>query len=141
MGDGEAFRESRDSHEFRDFRGRRWASVALRGAHLIAVISFSASVLHAIPGDTAPHSGAAVLVTGVLVWLLDLWHHPAHLVEGAGLSMLAKLALLAWMLASPELREPLFWVVVGWSAIFSHAPSSFRNARPFKRRRGRNMQL
>ena len=129
MGNGEAFRESREFREFRDFRGRRWASVVLRGTHLIAVISFSASVLHAIPGDTAPHSGAAVLATGVLVWLLDLWHRPTHLLEGAGLSMLLKLMLVAAMIAWPAQRVPLFWLVVAWSAIFSHAPRSFRNAR------------
>jgi hypothetical protein len=48
--------------------------------------------------------------------------------------MLLKLALLGWMLAAPNLREPLFWIVVGWSAVFSHAPASFRNARLIKKR-------
>lgn len=39
--------------------------------------------------------------------------------------MLLKLALLAGMLAAPQWREALFWLVVAWSAIFSHAPSEF----------------
>lgn len=115
--------------EVRDFRGRRWLSVFLRSAHLIAVISFSAAVLHAPPVLRPGLAGGAVLITGVLVWLLDLWHKPAHLVEGAGLSMLLKLVLVAWMIFAPGLREPLFWIIVAWSAVFSHAPSSFRNAR------------
>lgn len=118
----------------RDFPGRRWLSVFLRGAHLIAVIQFSAVVLHAIPEAQAPYAGVAVLVSGVFVWLLDLWYRPSHLIEGAGLSMLLKLVLLGGMLVAPSLRAPLFWVVVGWSAVFSHAPASFRNAR-FGRKR------
>ena len=120
--------------DVRDFPGRRWLSVFLRGAHLIAVIQFSAIVLHAVPEAESPYAGIAVLVSGVLVWLLDLWYRPSHLVEGAGLSMLLKLALLAVMIAAPSLRVPLFWIIVGWSAVFSHAPSSFRNARLGKKR-------
>jgi len=119
----------------RDFPGRRWLSVFLRGAHLIAVIAFGAVLLGAPNVPLTGHAGTAVLVSGVLLWLLDLWHRPVHLAEGAGLSMLIKLALLAGMLVAPDLREPLFWAVVAWSAVFSHAPASFRNARPFS---GRN---
>ena len=117
----------------RDFSGRRWLSVFLRGAHLISVISFSASILGS---SHAPHgyAGNAVVITGVLIMLLDVWHRPSHLIEGAGLSMLLKLALLAGMLVLPELREALFWVIVGWSAFFSHAPARFRNARWMKLR-------
>ena len=118
--------------ELRDFRGRRWASVVLRGAHLIAVISFAAMLLREPPVPLPEHDGVAVLISGVLVWLLDLWHRPVHLLEGAGLSMLAKLVLVAAMIAWPEWRVPLFWIIVAWSAIFSHAPRSFRNARPGK---------
>ncbi len=118
----------------RDFPGRRWLSVVLRGVHLVAVIQFSAIVLHAVPDAQFPHAGIAVLVSGILVWLLDLWYRPSHLLEGAGLSMLLKLALLAGMIVAPSLRVPLFWIIVAWSAVFSHAPSSFRNARLGKKR-------
>ena len=120
--------------ELRDFPGRRWASVVLRGAHLIAVISFAATLLREPPVALPEYGGIAVLISGVLVWLLDLWHRPDHLTEGAGLSMLAKLVLVAAMIVWPEQRVPLFWIIVAWSAIFSHAPRSFRNARPGKLR-------
>ncbi|MBI4986608.1 MAG: hypothetical protein HZC24_15020 [Rhodocyclales bacterium] len=118
-----------ESRTRRDFRGRRWLSVFLRGAHLIAVIAFGAALLPAPAEVPSGHAGAAMLLTGLLMWLLDLWHKPYHLLEGAGLSMLAKLALVAWMVVSPDLRLPLFWLVVAWSAVFSHAPIGFRNAR------------
>lgn len=119
----------RDFPTLRDFRGRRWLSVLLRGAHLIAVIDFGAALLRVPPAPLPELAGAAVFATGALVWLLDLWHKPAHLVEGAGLSMLLKLVLVAWMILSPAVREPVFWTIVAWSAVFSHAPASFRNAR------------
>jgi hypothetical protein len=113
----------------RDFRGRRWLSVFLRGGHLVSVVNLGAVVL-GVPTSTLPsHSGLAVLLTGVLVWALDLWHKPGHLVEGAGLSMLLKLVLVVWMVLAPGLSVPLFWAIVLWSAVFSHAPASFRNAR------------
>ena len=115
--------------ELRDFPGRRWASVVLRGVHLCAVIALAADLLSSGGPPYAPHAGSMVLASGALIWLLDLWHRPTHLTEGAGLLMLAKLVLVAAMIVWPELRVPLFWIVVAWSAIFSHAPASFRNAR------------
>lgn len=118
----------------RDFRGRRWLSVVLRGLHLCAVIALGAGVLAAGCRPYAPHAGAAVLASGLLLGALDLWQRPAHLVEGAGLGLLAKLVLTGAMLAAPALREVLFWFVVLWSAVFSHAPASLRNARVFGRR-------
>ena len=118
----------------RGLRVIRWLSVVLRGVHLAAVIALGADVLNAAPQPDAPHAGAIVLASGVAIWLLDLRQHPGHLVEGAGLSLFAKLLLVAWMLAQPALRVPLFWIIVIGSAVFSHAPASFRNARPFARK-------
>ena len=127
MADGEAGRRPA-----RDFRGRRWLSVVLRSVHLASVIALGAALLNAGGPPYAPHAGAVVVASGVALWLLDLWSRPDHLVAGAGVSMLAKLALLAWLFAVPALGEPLFWLIVIWSAIFSHAPASFRNARLFR---------
>lgn len=116
-------------NKLRDFRGRRWLSVFLRSAHMVAVIAFAVVLLQAPTTPLPEHAGSAVLITGILIWLLDIWHKPGHLVEGAGLSMLFKLMLLVWMIFSPGLRVPLFWIIVVWSGVFSHAPASFRNAR------------
>ena len=113
----------------RDFRGRRWLSVFLRGVHLVAVIHLGVAVLGTAAPAQSNHGGIAVLLSGALIWALDLWSKPGHLFEGAGISMLLKLALVAWMILAPELGGPLFWLIVVWSAMFSHAPSSFRNAR------------
>ncbi|WP_263771998.1 hypothetical protein [Propionivibrio soli] len=109
--------------------GWRWSSVLARSLHLLAVVAFGALLLGATNVPLQEYVGLLVLASGVLLWAIDLRLHPAHLVEGVGVSMLFKLALLVGMLVVPSLREPLFWIVVAWSAVFSHAPGSFRNAR------------
>jgi hypothetical protein len=114
--------------------GTRWLSVVLRGVHLVTVIWLGAALLG---GNTVEHqAGVAVLVSGLLLWALDSWTKPQHLRQMAGLSMFLKLALIAAMLLLPAWRLFLFWLVVVWSAVFSHAPASFRNA-PILAQRGR----
>lgn len=110
------------------FRTLRWLNVVLRGIHLVAVIHFSASILGALPASAS--GGMAVFLSGSALWAVDLWQHPDHLRQMAGFSMMLKLALVAGMVFSPGLRLPLFWTIVVWSVIFSHAPANFRSARP-----------
>jgi hypothetical protein len=114
----------------RDFPGRRWLSVVLRGLHLVAVIWLGAALLGA-PAARDPVGAWWVFATGALLFALDLWNRPQHLRQWAGMSMLLKLALVTLMLAAPEAELLLFWLLVIWSAVFSHAPASFRNAPVF----------
>ncbi|WP_028535865.1 hypothetical protein [Paludibacterium yongneupense] len=111
----------------REFPAQRWLKVVVRGLHLVAVIQFCAGVLAQPMAE--PSGGLAVLLTGLTLWALDLWQHPDHLRQMVGLSMLIKLLLVAAMMHIPALRLPLLWLIVVWSAVFSHAPSSFRNIR------------
>ncbi len=85
--------------------------------------------------------GAGLLAGGapadVFVWLmvlsgfamagLDAWSNPLWLKEYAGLSLLAKFALLGWFAADPAARPALFWTILVFSVIFAHAPASFRH--------------
>ncbi len=104
----------------------RWLNVVLRGLHLIAVILLGASLLG------APVAGALAVVgvaaTGFAMLALDIWKKPGHLREAAGLAVVIKLFLLAWMAMSVSFRPVLFWLIVAGSAIFAHAPASFRHA-------------
>lgn len=109
--------------------GGRWLSVALRAAHLLAVVWLGAAV-HGAPLDT-PSIGLLVLITGVALFGLDLYSYPHHLREIAGQSVLVKLALVAAIVVVEPARLPLFWLVVLWSAIFSHAPGSVRHLKGF----------
>ncbi len=104
----------------------RWLNVVLRGLHLIAVILLGASLLG------APVAGALAVVgvaaTGFAMLALDIWKKPGHLRETAGLAVVIKLFLLAWMAMNVSVRPVLFWLIVAGSAIFAHAPASFRHA-------------
>lgn len=112
----------------RDFRGRRWLSVVLRGMHLIAIILLGADILGA-PHAPVDHTGAAMAVfaTGAFMFALDVWSSPQHLFEVSGASVLIKLVLVGALALMPEWSEALFWIIVAWSVTFSHAPASFRH--------------
>lgn len=110
---------------------RRWLSVLLRGLHLVTVIGLGAALLGA-PVEQAggiSRLAAAVAASGGAMFALDLWRKPRQLFEVAGVGVLAKLLLVAWMMLDGAPRLMLFWIIVVWSALFSHAPASFRHSR------------
>jgi hypothetical protein len=107
-------------------RPRRWLHVILRGVHLAAVVALGAAILGA-PVDPR-QSATATLVSGMAMLALDLWGDRDHLLKVAGLSVIAKLALVGWMAADSDNRIVLFWLLLAWSALFAHAPASFRHA-------------
>lgn len=110
---------------------RRWLSVLLRGLHLVTVIGLGAALLGAplaSAGGIAPLA-AAVVATGIAMFGLDLWRKPHHLLEIAGIAVIAKLLLVSWLMLDDAPRLTLFWIIVVWSAVFSHAPASLRHAR------------
>jgi len=104
---------------------QRWLNVLLRGLHLVAVILLGAALLGAaVPAGT---SAGAVAATGLAMFVLDLWRKPWHLREVAGVAVLVKLGLVAWLAFDAGLRLPLFWGIVAGSALFAHAPARFRH--------------
>lgn len=105
----------------------RWLSVTLRAIHLSAVIALGAVVLGA-PVEPL-YVIAAVLASGVGMLAQDLWVKPHTLLEWSGAALMAKLLVVGWMGLMPSLQPVLFWVLVVWSVIFSHAPASFRHSR------------
>lgn len=103
----------------------RWLSVVLRGLHLAAVVLLGAVLLGApLAADGAAHS---VALTGFAMLALDLWKKPGHLREVAGFAVVLKLALVVWMAFDVAARLFLFWFIVAASAVFAHAPASFRH--------------
>ena len=104
----------------------RWINVILRGLHLVAVILLGAALLGAplSPAKVA----VAVAASGFAMLALDIWRKPRHLAEAAGISVLVKLVLVAWMALDAAARPVLFWVIVAGSAISAHAPARFRHA-------------
>jgi hypothetical protein len=104
----------------------RWLNVGLRGVHLATVIGLGAAVLGA--PLSLPHQALGVFFSGFAMFFLDLLGKPRLLLEWSGAAMVIKLAVVAWMALDADLRLPLFWAIVVWSAIFAHAPASFRHA-------------
>lgn len=104
----------------------RWTGVVLRGGHLVAVVLLGASLLGAtVAGGMA---ATAVLATGLALFGIDLYNKPGYLREASGVSLLVKLVLVGWMAADAGARPVLFWLIVAGSAVFAHAPASFRHA-------------
>lgn len=108
---------------------RRWLSVFLRALHLPAVIGLGAVLHGAVIGLPIELWTIAVLVTGSAMYGLDLLNRLDYWREVAGIGIVVKLGLVAVMLLNEPLRLPIFWFIVFWSAVFSHAPASFRHRR------------
>lgn len=104
----------------------RWFSVVLRGFHLVTVIGLGAALMGAPLSIHQQSMG--VLSTGIAMFVFDLWNKPRMLLEWSGVALVVKLGGVTLMALNDELRLTLFWGVVVWSAIFAHAPGSFRHA-------------
>lgn len=103
----------------------RWLSILLRTLHLGSVILLGAAA-HGAP-VAASLAGAAVLVSGLLLLAAEVAGEQVVLSEAAGAAALFKLLPVAAVMALPEWRLPLFWFLVAWSSVFSHAPKSLRH--------------
>lgn len=108
----------------------RWINVILRALHLVAVILLGAALLGA--PQVSPSVAVAVAATGFAMFALDFWRKPTFLREAAGVAVLVKLVLVAWMVFDAASRHVLFWLIVASSAISAHAPARFRHAPLFR---------
>jgi hypothetical protein len=110
----------------------RAASIALRTAHLAAVIALGAALLGApVP---VPGSGLAVVGSGALLFAMELFARRMHVLDIAGLAVLAKLLAAVAVSAWPALQGTAgaaFWILVVLSSLSSHAPKGVRHWRPF----------
>jgi hypothetical protein len=104
----------------------RWINVILRGLHLATVILLGAALLGA--PLVSSQVAIAVAASGFAMLALDVWRKPQHLREAAGIAVLLKLVLVAWMVFDAAAQHVLFWVIVAGSAISAHAPARFRHA-------------
>lgn len=108
-------------------RAWRWFGIAARTLHLAAVILLGAALLGSPLRVSVAGIGGALLASGALLFTLDQWKSGAHAFQLAGAGQIAKLALVAWMTLDPATAPPLFWIIVAWSSVLSHAPASFRH--------------
>lgn len=113
----------------RSLPGRRLAVNALRVVHVVGLALLAASLL----GDAIDMRLAAktLLISGLGMIALDVWANPAWLRQVTGVAMLLKLVLVALLFSGDAFRVPLFWIVLVFSVVLSHAPGSVRHRRLF----------
>lgn len=103
----------------------RWTSVLLRSAHLLCVVWLGAA-LSGAPMDRAA-AAAGVFGSGALLAAVDFAAGRIRLGELAGLVVALKLAAMGWMAWQPAHASTVFWVLVGVSALSSHATKATRH--------------
>jgi hypothetical protein len=117
---------SRQRESIRDFPGRRWLNLGLRAIHLAGIVLLGAALL----GCGGIATGAwLTLFSGLGMFAGDAWANPAHVRELAGFGVLVKLALVAVMAIYPPMALPVFWSILLFSTLLSHAPGSLRHRR------------
>lgn len=110
----------------RVFPAQRWARISLRTLHLIGVAGLGGGFLYgAEPAMWMPYLWLTV-VTGVIMVVIELWTTGLWLIQLRGLSVVIKLALIAWMLRADHIELPLFMAVIVISGVISHAPGAVR---------------
>ena len=113
--------------ETRDFPWGRWLNVALRSLHLAGVVLGGAAILG--KGELSIADIVLMLLTGIGLYAIELWHHRGFWRELAGVFIVLKLLLLLAMLLVPDIALPLFWLLLIASSVVSHAPRVFRHRR------------
>jgi len=103
---------------------RRWVLNLLRSVHLVGLIGSGSVLFGGNPGQEFPF---LILGSGLAMAGLDLWTNPAYLRQVAGLWMLIKLALVAWLAFDATRAAWLFWLVLVLSVLVAHAPARFRH--------------
>jgi hypothetical protein len=119
----------------------RAASIVLRTVHLAAVVALGAALLGA--PLSLPATGSAAVVSGLLLFAMELFARRMHVLDLAGLAVLAKLvvvALLAWWPGAAVHGLAAFWALVVLSSISSHAPKNVRHWWPWAPRAGRRTE-
>ncbi len=124
---GRALRNDDANPARRDFRGRRLIVNLMRATHLVALAGFAAAVLAA--GPNGWRWGIMLLLSGALMMALDAWSEPAYLRQLQGVAMLLKLLMVAAMILWQDGQQALFWLLIAYSALLSHAPGRIRHWR------------
>ena len=105
----------------------RLLQVALRTVHILAM----ALVLGALPfGAGQAQLRVPILMTvasGALLFALDLAKDPRILLQGSGVAVLAKLALLGCGLLWPAQRLAWYLAATAVASVGSHMPGSWRH--------------
>ena len=90
----------------RTFRGERAVTVTMRTVHIVAMGLVLGGVAYAVPQDRLGLPVALTIASGLILFAVDLWKGGAYLVQGNGVAVLVKLALLGVGLAVVQRPQP-----------------------------------
>jgi len=105
----------------------RFWNVASRSAHLAATgVLLGGHVFAVSPERLRPWLWMSV-ATGATLLFVEAYKSIDWFLEGAGIALLLKLALLCCVLAAWEWRVPILFAVVGVASIGAHMPGRVRH--------------
>jgi hypothetical protein len=97
----------------------------LRTLHLLAVGAYYGGHVFSVPPGLMP-AALAVVATGVVFVVFEVWSAPVWLVQIRGVATYLKLALIASISLFWEQRVLILSVVTAIGVVVTHAPASLR---------------
>jgi hypothetical protein len=111
----------------RKFRGVRAWQIGARTVHIAAMALVVGGVAGGLPGRELAAPIALTVASGLMLLGIDLWGTCATLVEGRGIALLAKLALLGAGLLVAPVRLEAHLAAIAVASIGSHMPRTWRH--------------
>jgi hypothetical protein len=111
----------------RSFRGERAVTVAMRTVHIAAMGLVLGGVAYAVPQQRLALPVALTIASGLILFGVDLWKGGAYLVQGNGVAVLVKLALLGVGQFAPDQRLVWYLAATAVASVGAHMPRAWRH--------------
>ena len=98
----------------------------LRTAHLLAVGAYYGGHVFSVPPERLAPAVVAVVATGVLFVIFEIWSAPVWLVQVQGVATFVKLALIGSVSLFWDQRIWILSLVMVIGVVVSHAPGRLR---------------
>jgi len=111
----------------RSFRGQRAVQIAARTVHIAAMGLVLGGVAYDVPQQALGLPVALTIASGLVLLAIDLWKGGAYLVQGNGVAVLLKLALLGVGQFAPQQRLAWYLAATVVASVGSHMPHAWRH--------------
>jgi hypothetical protein len=126
-GDRRAPRPAPGAGTVRSFRGERAVQIAARTVHIAAMGLVLGGVAYSVPERLLGPPVALTIASGLILFGVDLWKGGAYLVQGNGVAVLLKLALLGMGQFLPGQRLAWYLAATVVASVGSHMPRAWRH--------------
>ena len=111
----------------RTFSWARPAQLVLRSVHIAAMALVVGAIPFGADFQVLRLPILATLISGALLFAIDLAKDAAMLLQGSGVALLVKLALLGMGLLQPAHRLPWYLAATLVASVGSHMPGAWRH--------------